>query len=429
VTSKLSPDRWEEIRTVFEEIVDLDTAGRERRLKTIGKTDPDLRSTLEALLQADARANAWLAAVESPLGFVPPAAEEVSVPPNVDGQPSSRVDVTRRRWLLVAVSVVALGGGGVALVSEIAQRASTTNANWNAPSPAPAIAPNRFNLVAVNLHGEERPLVDVRNAGSWSLSALDTGYFAWPKISPDGKRIAVEVRTGDQRWDIWIYDLTLRDVTRLTHDFTGVRPFGWSPDSRNLIYLGIDDQNINGPQRVVSQRWDGSAPPRQLLRTDFPIHDIALGPLDGYAVIREMGNDDLWIASLRAPGTVRSLIATDASEVHPRVSSDGQLLAFASDASGQLEVYVQPLNDPSKRVQVSHRGGTQPVWSADGRQLFYRSPDWVIRATVRHADWLTVERVDTLFADVYERHNNVTNYDVFPTGEELLMIRAGSSGR
>src|SRR5919109_333015 len=245
--------------------------------------DSDLDAIVElheALEQADARANAWLAAVESPLGFVPPAAEEVSVPPNVDGQPSSRVDVTRRRWLLVAVSVVALGGGGVALVSEIAQRASTTNANWNAPSPAPAIAPNRFNLVAVNLHGEERPLVDVRNAGSWSLSALDTGYFAWPKISPDGKRIAVEVRTGDQRWDIWIYDLTLRDVTRLTHDFTGVRPFGWSPDSRNLIYLGIDDQNINGPQRVVSQRWDGSAPPRQLLRTDFPIHDIALGPLD-----------------------------------------------------------------------------------------------------------------------------------------------------
>jgi dipeptidyl aminopeptidase/acylaminoacyl peptidase len=425
VTSKLSPERWEHIRTAFEEIVDLDVALRDRRLKTIGAKDPELRSTLEALLQADARASVWLAPVESPLGFVPPAAEEVSAAPNAAGEPSSRVAITRRRWLIIAVGVVTLGGGGAALVSEITQREANADVDWSAPSPSPAIAPSRFNLVAVTLRGEERPLVDLRNAESWSRSALDTGYFAWPKISPDGKRIAVEMRTGDQRWDIWIYDLASWNVTRLTHDFTGVRPFGWSPDSRNLIYLAIDEQDINGPQRVVFQRWDGSAPPRQLLRTNLSIHDIALGPLDGYAVIRELGNDDLWIASLRSPGTVRSLIATDASEVHPRVSRDGQLLAFASDASGQHEVYVQPLSDASQRVQVSHGGGTQPVWSADGRRLFYRSPDRVMRATVRHAGRLIVERVDTLFADVYERHNNVTNYDVFPSGEELLMIRAG----
>ena len=107
------------------------------------------------------------------------------------------------------------------------------------------------------------------------------------------------------------------------------------------------------------------------------------------------------------------------------MSRDGRLVAYASNESGQYKVYALPLGDPSRRVQVSHGGGTQPVGSPDGRHLFHRSPDRMMRATVRRAPRLSVERVEPLFADVYERHD-VTNYDVFPSGEELVMIRARS---
>ncbi len=428
MTRTLSPDRWEQIRTAFEEIVDLDTARRDRRLKTIGKKDPTLRLTLEALLQADAQANDWLAPVESPLGFVPPAADEAAAPPNGLEASSSGASLTRRRWLMTAVGVVALGVGGVVVVREVGQRAASTTADWRATTSPPVVAAPNFSLVGVNLRGDERPLADIasQNAGSWGPSALDTGYFAWPKVSPDGKRIAVEVRTGDQRWDLWIYDRESRSWTRLTDDFTGVKPFGWSPDSRNLIYLRVNDGDIGGAQSVVSQPWDRSAPPRQLLRTDFSPLSVAFGPLDGYAVMRELGNDDLWIASLRSPGAARPFIATGASEVDPRLSRDGRLLAYASNESGKYEVYALPLGDPSKRVQVSGGGGgTQPVWSPDGRYLFYRGPDLMMRATLWHDERLTVERVEPLFADIYERHD-VTNYDVLPGGEELVMIRARS---
>jgi hypothetical protein len=426
VTRTLSPDRWEQIRTAFDEIVDLDTARRDQRLKTIGAKDPELRSSLEALLQADARANAWLAPVESPLGFVPPA-EEMSTPPNAKDAPLAQVSLTRRRWLMIAVVGVALAGAGVVVVSAIARRSGNTEADWGAPAAPPVVAASNFNLVGVNLRGEERPLVDIaRDGGSLWPSVLDTAYFAWPKISPDGRRIAVEVRTGDGRWDIWVYDLPSRSLTRLTDGFTGVKPFGWSSDSRNLIYLAVDDEEIGWTNRVVSQQWDGSAPPRQLLRTDSPIFDVALGPLDGDAVIRGIGgNDDLWIGPVRDAGALRPFVVTRALEVDLRLSRDGQLLAYASNETGQFEIYVLPLSDPSRRVQVSRGGGTQPVWSPDGRQLFYRSPDRMMRATVRRGGRLTVERVEPLFADTYERHD-VTNYDVFPSGEELVMIRARS---
>jgi WD40-like Beta Propeller Repeat len=432
----LSPDRWEQIRTEFEQIVDRDTGRRNRRLKTIAAKDPALGLTLAALLQADAQANDWLAPVESPLGFAPPAAEELSGPPNdenVLGAPWSR---TSSRWLLLAVSVVALGVGGMAVVRQFDQPAAITEADWQAqeadwraPAPRPVIAAprseigaNSYSLVGVNLRGEERPLVDLpKNARLRGPNVLDTGYFAWPKISPDGRRIALEVRTGDGRWDLWVYDMPSRRLTRLTHDFTGVKPFGWSADSRNLIYLAVENGWMN---RVVSQPWDGSAPPRQLLRRDAPILNVALGPWGGDAVIRGLGgNDDVWIGPLREPAALRPLVVTKELEVDLRISRDGQLLAYASGWGSPSEIYVQPLNDPSKRVQVSRGGGTQPVWSPDGRQLFYRTADRMMRATVRRRERLTIDRVDTLFADIYERHD-VTNYDVFPSADELVMVRA-----
>jgi hypothetical protein len=426
VTPTLSRDRWEQIRAAFEEIVELDTAHRDRRLEAIGAKDPELRSTLEGLLDADAQANAWLAPVESPLGFVPPVSDDVWEPPNADEVPIAPVSRTRRRWILLAASVVALGVGGVAVLTQFDQATANPEADWSASAPQPVIAAKSYSLVGVNLRGEERPLVDIaRNAGSRDLSVLDTAYFAWPKISPDGKRIAVEVITGDGRWDIWVYDLPSRSLTRLTDGFTGIKPFGWSSDSRNLIYLAVDDGEIGWTHRVVSQRWDGRAPPRQLLQTSFPILNIAIGPSDGSAVIRPTGAHDLWVASLRPPGTVRQLAAIRASAVDLAMSRDGRLLAYVSDETGQAEIYVLPLDDPSRRVQVSRGGGTQPVWSPDGRRLFYRSPNQMMRATVRHARRLTVERVEPLFSDVYERHD-VTNYDVLPGGEELVMIRARS---
>ncbi len=427
MTPTLSHHRWEQIRAAFEEIVELDTVHRDRRLAAIGAKDPELRSTLEALLQADAEANEWLAPVESPLGFVPPASEESSAPPNAEDVPGAPVSQTRRRWLLLAVSIGALGVGGMAVERQFNQRAADAEADWSASAPEPVIAAHSYSLVAVNLRGEERELVNLAlwNRGARGPTVLDTGYFAWPKISPDGKRIAVEVPTGDGTWDIWVYDVPSRSLTRLTRGFTGIKPFGWSSDSRNLIYLAVDDGNIGGTHRVVSQQWDGRTPARQLLQASFPILNVAIGPLDGSAVIRPTGEHDLWIASLRSSSTVRPLAGIRASAVDLAMSRDGRLLTYVSDETGRNEVYVLPLTDPARRVQVSRGGGTQPVLSPDGRHLFYRSPDRMMRATLRRAEYLTVERVEPLFADVYERHD-VTNYDVLPSGEELVMIRARS---
>lgn len=420
--SPISPDRWDEIRATFEEIVELPAREREQRLKKIAAADPALRATLDALLHADATADDVLAPHESPLGYVP-ASEDI--PPYDDAPSLTTAPREKMRRVLVAVlALLVVGTGAAVYLTQSAPPWVSANATAPALATPQDVAARKYNLVAVNLDGEERDVMGTRAvlAGRGGMAPLDTGYFAWPKISPDGKRIAVEVETGNQSWDIWIIDLE-KGASRLTRDFTGVRPFEWTLDSRSLIYLSVDRADISGPHRVVQQVWDGSAPPRELLRTTFPIHDATVGPLDGFAVIREMGNDDLWIASLEVPDLLRKLVSTGASEIHPRLTRDGSLLAYSSDESGQFEIYVQPMTGGNGRVRVSKGGGTQPVWSTDGDELFFRGPRHLMRARVSRDKGVTVQRVDTLFTDIYERHNNVTNYDVFPGGDELLMIR------
>jgi hypothetical protein len=101
-------------------------------------------------------------------------------------------------------------------------------------------------------------------------------------------------------------------------------------------------------------------------------------------------------------------------------------MAYTSDETGNDEVYAQSIQKSAGRLQISAGGGWQPVWGADGRHVYYRSPGYVMRATIQRDRELQVTRRDTLFRDVFEQHN-MTDYDVFPSGKELLMIRANSS--
>jgi Tol biopolymer transport system component len=236
-------------------------------------------------------------------------------------------------------------------------------------------------------------------------------------------------------YDIWVYDIASRALSRLTTNRTGIRPAGWTSDSRSVIYIQTDSggSQLNGPRftvrnpRVVSQVWDGSAPPRELMRINANVFDVAIGPPHTYAAYTVAVGDqlDIWIAPLDTPTAARPFVTTGASEEQPRLSPDGRLLAYASDETGENEVYVRTIIGPPRRVQVSSDGGAQPVWSADGRTLYYRGTRYVMRTTIDRAAQLTVGRRDTLFRDVFEQRD-VANYDVFAGVEQLLMIRTNT---
>jgi eukaryotic-like serine/threonine-protein kinase len=113
----------------------------------------------------------------------------------------------------------------------------------------------------------------------------------------------------------------------------------------------------------------------------------------------------------------------------PRLSPDGHWVAFATDESGRQEVVVQPSPGPGGRVQVSANGGAEPVWSRDGKRLFYRGDGHLTAATFGPAQAFTIAKSDTLFADAFQfAPNPHANFDVMADGAHFVFLKAATEG-
>ena len=118
-----------------------------------------------------------------------------------------------------------------------------------------------------------------------------------------------------------------------------------------------------------------------------------------------------------------------AIETMPRLSPDGRWIAFTTNESGRDEVVVQPFPGPGGRVQVSTGGGTEPVWSRDGRRLFYRGERQLMAAVIRPGPAFAVVARDTVLADTYMYASNPhANYDVMPDGTHFVFLEPDNAG-
>jgi hypothetical protein len=106
----------------------------------------------------------------------------------------------------------------------------------------------------------------------------------------------------------------------------------------------------------------------------------------------------------------------------PRVSPSGALVAYVADRTGRNEVYVRRISGVGADVQISEGGGTEPVWSREGNELFFRGPTAL--HSVRLSAGAAVTQRDSLFTDSFIRSAAAANYDVFPGGNAFVMVGA-----
>jgi serine/threonine-protein kinase len=263
--------------------------------------------------------------------------------------------------------------------------------------------------------------------GPSRLLLADRRDYAFPRLSPDGRTLAITLGAAGRR-DVWLDDLDSGTLTRLTTEGASNERPEWSPDGRRVLY-----RTDRAARTAIWWRpVDLSADATPLVSGDrADVFEAVVSP-DGRYVAYQLDTlgADVYYRSRSGDTAPRPIAASNtAIENMPRISPDGRWIAFVTDESGRNEVVVQPFPGPGGRIQVSVAGGTEPVWSRDGRRLFYRGDGYLMAARLRPGEGFGVAARDTVLRDTYVFAGNPhANYDVMPDGEHFVMLQGTGTG-
>ena len=191
-----------------------------------------------------------------------------------------------------------------------------------------------------------------------------------PRFSPDGKRVAFGLLT-EGVFDIWLYDIDRSVPTRLTFGKENQRYPVWSPDGRYIYYSAPRDGKVS----VFRKPSDGSGAEEMIYATTKDAYAMDISPdgsLLAVGINQDGDNIDIGLLSLDEGGDPRMLLDSQFAEIMVRFSPNGRWVTYVSFESGRPEVYVVPVEGGGK-WQISSEIALAPVWSSDGRELFFRS--------------------------------------------------------
>jgi len=287
-------------------------------------------------------------------------------------------------------------------------------------------------LLRVDRDGRVAPLVDARAA------------YQHPAFSPDGRRLAVTIDS-ESGSDIWIIDLQRGTRIRFTTGGSSAVPV-WAPDSTRLAF----QSTAPGPWNLFWKPLDGSSDAQPLLNVadsaaartwpntgaallpgtlptlsgagpQFPMSWSPDGTTLAFEERKPSGERDIWVVS---PGQDPvPFLLTPFDEHTPRFSPDGKWVAYVSDESGRNDVYVQPFPGPGPKWLVSTDGGIDPLWSKNGRELFYRQGDELMGVSVTAGAEFEASRPRRLFELRFDAGDSGRNYDLSPDGASFVMPR------
>jgi serine/threonine-protein kinase len=269
-------------------------------------------------------------------------------------------------------------------------------------------APGGFarTLVRVDRHGRRTPLFEERRG------------FRFPRFSPDGHKIAVSVDPRPSQ--VWVYDLEHGSRIPLTDTGNNLTPM-WTHDGLRVAF---------GATKEIQWRPADASRPAESLIGGSQSDAVNVSPLswsiDGRMLIFQQqvpGTDfDVWLAPRGE--RPRPLLRTRARELGAKLSPDNKWLAYYSDESGRQEVYVRPFpNVDEQKWTISSAGGSSPVWSPHGGELFYMNGTAMMMVPVETAPRFSNRTPQLLFDGPFDATQD-QNFDVDPDGVHFVMVEA-----
>ena len=278
--------------------------------------------------------------------------------------------------------------------------------------------------------GIERTLVWVDRQGREEPLGLPPQQYEFPRVSPDGTRVAVSV-IGEENLDVWVWDVARGGLSRITTDPADDGPDPvWTPDSEKVVF----QSDRNGALGLFWRAADGTGDVERLMTmADVnTIRPTSLSPDGAHLLFHTLSAETNWDIGMLSIGEGRPtmLVQSDATEYDGEISPDGSWIAYTSDEAGSADIYVRRFPDLSERHRISTEGGRGPVWSTDGQEIIFRRfgggvPPVMMAVAVTTEPTFTIGTPEVLFEQPYYRSGG-RHYDLAPDGR-LLMIKQRSA--
>jgi eukaryotic-like serine/threonine-protein kinase len=281
-------------------------------------------------------------------------------------------------------------------------------------------------LLPSNMVETNRPLMLVDHTGAGTAIGAPPHLYSDPRVSPDGHKLVVHVF--EEGRDNWVLDLRSGAFTRLTFDPGEDETPAWSADGK-WIFWTASRGNIN--RAIYRKSADGSGAEQLVWSGDAHIHVGGVTPDGSTIVISMIEGPYVRLAAVNvADGKLTPLLTTPFVNNTPALSADGKWLAYTSNESGQVEVYVQPFPSMQGRTQVSAGGGSAPVWARNGRELYYRGKGKIMAVGISTAGGLSVDAPRAMFDDTIANAQGEghVGYDVTQDGRFVLVSRPSTKG-
>ena len=273
---------------------------------------------------------------------------------------------------------------------------------------------------------EPNSLIWVNRTGEVEPLPLPSHRHLWPRFSPDGTRL-VYATGGFGDTQLWVYDIELEVSIALTSTGENFEPV-WSPDGTRLAFSRLGEDG--GLFWVAA---DGSGAPE-------PIHEGVRGDPSSWstdnvlAFVSRAGPEEprgIWTLLMDGESEPEPFLESESDWLYPDLSPDGKWIAYTSAETGRDEVYVRPFPAGAPVQRISSDGGEAPLWSRDGRQLFYRMFDketdtekfMVVDVVTEPAFARSAPRL--LFEGAYDTTTPVRSYDISPD-DQRFVIRTSS---
>ena len=282
----------------------------------------------------------------------------------------------------------------------------------------------------------DRHLVWVDALGQREPLTRDERRFHDPRLSPDGRRVAVRIGEPGAS-DVWVLDVDTATLAQVTFDLPAFRP-SWTPDGSSLT-LGVSGA---AGWKLVTVDADGEGDVVTLRESTNRLYPCAWSP-DGSTLVHQVRRDSSgWdIESLEVDasghpvGNPAPVAATDANETNGALSPDGRFLAYESDEQeGLVAIYVQPFGRPGAKVKASTGGGRWPHWGHRGQLYYWSSFTQQMRrvthriegnrfvVTAQELVWSATDSpLEVPLSDFQGR-----GFDLDPRGQRFLMLESAA---